>query len=727
VLGRLTNRTEPDLTSNWTYDTQTKGIGKLATASTTAGFQRTISYDSLGRPVTNQVTADSTSYTTTSTYDIGGRIGTVTYPSGFGVTYTYNTTGYLTQISGGSPSVNYWTANSYDAEAHLTQATAGNGVVTISAWNPDTGRISTIQAGTSASVQNLSFTFNTLGNLTQRVDGATSTTDTLSYDGLNRLTQAVISNPGLPLNVTKTVTYDDIGNITNKSDVGDYAYDPVHVHAVSGITPGATGTLTASYTYDGDGNMLTGKGRTITWTSFDMVSQIVLGTNSVGFTYDSEHARLKETNSDGSTKYYLNDPISGIMQEKVIGASLAVSWNDYVMKGGEMVALHVTATSPQIRYFHKDHLGSIVALTDETGAVVERDSYDAWGERRQPAGPDDPLYPSLSLTSQITRGYTGHEQLDTVGLVHMNGRIYDPVIGKMMSADPTVPNPIDQQAYNRYAYVGNSPLSFTDPTGFINYDPRDKSDGPEGGRSVGRDDRDNDGAVRAEVAHALGYGSSVGDAVGGSGGTAVVAGTAGTATAEILGGGTGVGTEVSTGEIIAGVLGAPVEVVGALAGAILVGTSTPTAPPSKDMLNPSGPGGIATQQNTVDEAKTTQGGTPPAGAATKPDAGASTPAAPPAQSPEITADDLRGKTKEELEQLAKDKGLVPDPNKPGRWRDPVTGKERMRIDPGHFDKQTGKPFDDPNAAVDHAHGYGPDGKQPVADPLNDGNKHFPLR
>jgi uncharacterized protein RhaS with RHS repeats len=182
------------------------------------------------------------------------------------------------------------------------------------------------------------------------VDGVTSTTDTLSYDGLNRLTQAVISNPGLPLNVTKTVAYDAVGNITNKSDVGDYAYDPVHVHAVSGITPGSTGTLTATFTYDGDGNLLTGKGRTLTWTSFDMVSQIALGANTLGFTYDSEHARLKEVSSDGSTKYYLNDPISGIMQEKVIGASLAVSWNDYVMRGGEMVALHVTAASPQVRF-----------------------------------------------------------------------------------------------------------------------------------------------------------------------------------------------------------------------------------------------------------------------------------------------------------------------------------------------------------------------------------------
>jgi hypothetical protein len=63
-----------------------------------------------------------------------------------------------------------------------------------------------------------------------------------------------------------------------------------------------------------------------------------------------------------------------------------------------------------------------------TGAVVERDSFDAWGQRRTPLGEDDWAYPGQSITSEITRGYTGHEQLDSVGLVHMNGRIYEPVI-----------------------------------------------------------------------------------------------------------------------------------------------------------------------------------------------------------------------------------------------------------------------------------------------------------
>jgi RHS repeat-associated protein len=97
------------------------------------------------------------------------------------------------------------------------------------------------------------------------------------------------------------------------------------------------------------------------------------------------------------------------------------------------------------------------------GIAALNPSYDAWGKRRFPNGADDP---TGSITSQTTRGFTGEEQLDTVALVHLNGRVYDPMVGRMISADPTVPDPMNAQAWNRYSYVGNDPLAFTDPSGF---------------------------------------------------------------------------------------------------------------------------------------------------------------------------------------------------------------------------------------------------------------------
>jgi RHS repeat-associated protein len=123
----------------------------------------------------------------------------------------------------------------------------------------------------------------------------------------------------------------------------------------------------------------------------------------------------------------------------------------------------LSASTVTTRYFHTDNLGSIAVITDETGAVVERDGYDAWGKRRFPNGADDP---TGSLTSQTTRGFTGQEELSDVGLVHLNGRVYDPLIARMMSADPVVPDPMNGQAWNRYSYVINNPLAFTDPSGY---------------------------------------------------------------------------------------------------------------------------------------------------------------------------------------------------------------------------------------------------------------------
>jgi RHS repeat-associated protein len=114
------------------------------------------------------------------------------------------------------------------------------------------------------------------------------------------------------------------------------------------------------------------------------------------------------------------------------------------------------------RYFHTDHLGSISVITDENGLVVERLSYDAWGKRRFANGADDP---SGSITSQSTRGFTGEEELSVSGLVHLNGRVYDPLLARFTSADTITENPFSTQGWNRYSYVGNDPLAFTDPSG----------------------------------------------------------------------------------------------------------------------------------------------------------------------------------------------------------------------------------------------------------------------
>ena len=118
---------------------------------------------------------------------------------------------------------------------------------------------------------------------------------------------------------------------------------------------------------------------------------------------------------------------------------------------------------PGTLYLHTDHLGSVDALTNEKGAVVERRSYDAFGQRRNPIWGQAP---PGSFTSKITKGITGHESDDELGLVNMRGRVYDPKTGRFLTMDPIVSEPLSGQRWNPYSYTVNNPLSLVDPSGF---------------------------------------------------------------------------------------------------------------------------------------------------------------------------------------------------------------------------------------------------------------------
>ena len=330
-------------------------------------------------------------------------------------------------------------------------------MVTTRTFDQQTGTIDTIKAGVNDAVADFSYAFDSIGNLTARGDANMAVTESFTYDVLNRVTVYGVTNTGGT--VTKTMVYNEIGNILSKSDVGTYTYAATGnalPHAVASIS----GTVNTTYTYDGNGNMLTGKGRTLTWTAANMVASIVEGANTVTFLYDAEQSRAKKTDSNGTTYYYSG---AGIKVEKVVGATLT-TWNEYLYAGGEIIGQHYSKSdlSTYTYYFVNDHLGSIAVITDELGTVTERLSYDAWGKRRNSDGSDA----TTPIVSATMLGFTGHEMIDDVGLVNMNGRIYDPTIGRFMSADPFVDDVFNGKSLNRYSYVWNNPLSYTDPSGF---------------------------------------------------------------------------------------------------------------------------------------------------------------------------------------------------------------------------------------------------------------------
>jgi RHS repeat-associated protein len=98
------------------------------------------------------------------------------------------------------------------------------------------------------------------------------------------------------------------------------------------------------------------------------------------------------------------------------------------------------------------------------GYTVEEYSHDPWGN---PRNPNDCSFDNVNTNFLIGRGFTGHEMLPEFQLINMNGRMYDPVIGRVLSPDNYVQNPENAQNYNKYQYCLNNPLKYTDPTGWL--------------------------------------------------------------------------------------------------------------------------------------------------------------------------------------------------------------------------------------------------------------------
>jgi RHS repeat-associated protein len=504
LLGRPTQASESGVVSNWVYDGATHGARLPQISCTSASSNptcasatttKTFTYDTLSRPSTTTINVDSTNHVYTTAYNtLNGGIDTVTYPSGLVTKNLYSAHGYLCRVTDGGGSHTctttsdghvLWTMNTLDPELHLLSQTAGNAAFTTTqTFYANTGLLDTVRAGPSSALAQFDYAYDALGNLTYRSDDLNSVFERYCYDSLNRLTTsatkatdpATCSATGAGI-TAKTIAYDQVGNITSKNDVGTYSYPSsgsARPHAISSITGTVNGVTNPSYTYDANGNMTVSAGRTVTYTAFNMAASIIQGTTADCLSYDSGHARIKmEVRAStcggtlSATTYYLNDPISGTMSEKLVAGG-TTTWHDYVAAGGGLVAERsCTGATPcssgaTWSFFVSDHLGSIAVITNAAGTATEQLSYDAWGRRRNLNGTDNS---ACSITSATSRGYTGHEMLDSICEINANARIYDPTVARFMTPDSMIPDPFDGQSFNRYSYVLNNPLALVDPSG----------------------------------------------------------------------------------------------------------------------------------------------------------------------------------------------------------------------------------------------------------------------
>jgi RHS repeat-associated protein len=299
-------------------------------------------------------------------------------------------------------------------------------------------------------VSNYAYNFQSAtGNLLQRKDLKYNLQEDFTYDNVNRLigiqSQMIGSAPGTI--GQWSLNYAANGNVIQKSDAGSFSYD--QANRVSEISPFV--------------NIPT-DGQDITYTPFDKVSTISESINKARFSYwaTGERAKMELLENDvlKKTKYYAPD-----FEKEVDAQTGQVRELCYIYGPDDnLVSIIEKKNGAENTYYTEtDHLGSITQIFDISGVVIEEKSFDAWGRGRDPQTWS--MFATTSLSNGWDRGYTAHEHLPQFGIINMNGRLYDPLLGRMMEPDPLIIGEGNSQGYNRYSYALNNPLKFTDPDG----------------------------------------------------------------------------------------------------------------------------------------------------------------------------------------------------------------------------------------------------------------------
>ncbi|MFN8290805.1 MAG: FG-GAP-like repeat-containing protein [Chitinophagaceae bacterium] len=466
-LGKISTRTGPEGTTTFEYfPTGDCFVNKLKKITGFNGITKEYTYDAGYRDqlATEAVTVDGQLHTTYFTYDVYGHLTSTLYPGSVIVNRSYDNNGNLLTIAGGSNTspVTIFTANAENGYGQYTSYTLGNGLTTQSTYYYG---IPTRYYTPYVQDLNLSWDY-TRGNLLSRNDAIKGKTENFTYDNLDRLTSSTVNGvQQFSMNYDGSTSF-SMGNIMSKTDAGNYVYSTQKIHAVNYITNPAGSTappISHPQTL-----------QQISYTPFLKTASITEGVYQKNFTYGPDYERIKMEIIEPSVqqvikyKYYF-----GEYEKRTQSNSTTAKFVYYVSNGRNLVAIMERSGTPPkyssgaviIHYVHTDHLGSLLTLTDQSGAVEAEQNFDAWGRYRNINTWQYEAQGYIPPTAFNERGYTGHEHLPTHYLINMNGRMYDPIMGRMLSPDNYVPDPSHTQGYNRYSYCKNNPLKFTDPDG----------------------------------------------------------------------------------------------------------------------------------------------------------------------------------------------------------------------------------------------------------------------
>ncbi len=458
----LINSDGNNTTYSYNYDNQHHRLTYTSELNPYTQFTKRLTYDAYGRVDTEEnygrllANGKSTIKTIKNTYQYGS----------------------LKSIRDNATQVVLWNVSTLNSRGQITETTMGNNLRSKFTYNSN-GYLTEMKSEknvntTPVELMKLTFDFDDQrGTLKMRTNSLFSWTENFTYDNFDRLV-SFNDNTG-----SKNHTYDVQGRITQNNKLGIYNYSGKS-YRLDNINLNSTGM--SHYTENW-------AKQDITYNAFKKPVEIDHEyEDKVSFQYNAFLGRANIFYGGTQTdklqrryrKHYSHDGSMEISYDKTTGKTVFIN---YI--GGDAYsapAIWHSKHEGNIKYesyfyLYRDYLGSIIMISDKFGQIHEKRHFDAWGNivKLQNGNGND-----LSSFDILDRGYTGHEHLQSIGLIHMNGRMYDPVTHRFLAPDNFIQNPYNTQNYNRYGYVLNNPLMYTDPSGEMFGNPEMRSSEGEG-------------------------------------------------------------------------------------------------------------------------------------------------------------------------------------------------------------------------------------------------------
>ncbi len=441
-LNRLTSKTftatgstvpiEPPVVL--TYDAAVNGAGKLYSVTKDGVIIIHAAYTETGQLEEKKIRIDGQDYTTNYTYNPAGSLDGIVYPDLYSVDYTFHPgTALIASITATNPDINV-TIPSHSAFGKIKRIQYPGFASTFNYFNR-TGRLNSVLI---PNLMEFDYNYSYAGDVLTKYDDIRNLSYVYDYDNLHRLTEESAVGP--------------FSGQENRTI--DMYYESAAPHAANRVS---TTQGKRTNIYDPNGNLTTGYDfktpglfpeRRISYNTENMPTTIAYEPEggaivSVNYTYDGNGQRVKKQAGSDVVKYI--DTIYEIRNEQPTKFIFAGNLRIAKIKGSD------------VQYYHKDHLGSSSVMSDENGILAESIAYEPYGSQRK-------LF-CAQEQSDTNYTFTDQEWDAETGLYNYDARLYDPILGRFISADSIVPNWHDPQLLDRYAYVRNNPVKYVDPDG----------------------------------------------------------------------------------------------------------------------------------------------------------------------------------------------------------------------------------------------------------------------